>query len=330
MLLGKSLSLSAHNWKVLLKTIVCQTIIYFLMVALCSMVLGGLIADIIAVLRDNQVADFISQTLRSIAEGTFNSTDFSNQLSTIISQIQSDISALSSNWGSAEFPYIIAFVVFVIYRTLIAITDVATDCQIAEFMTSNAERPFLWYFVKKQGKSWAFSLLQTLIVLPLDLLILFGCLGFYLVFMVSLRWWAIIPVAAIAILLIAVRITFFAFTLPSVVVNDNMLVKDAFREGLSKIFASFGSVFWKTLLIVIVEVAIFVVSLLYVTDNFWLTVLPVVPNFILIFIQKNVNLCEYFHAEQKPYFYKRVDIEGTDRFERKRKRELKRLEKAQK
>ena len=209
------------------------------------------------------------------------------------------------------------------YRLLVYITDVTVDCQLDEFMTSNASRPFTWYFFKKQGRTWQFALLQIAFALPLDTLIACGSIGFYLLFLPAFNRWAIIPVAIIVLLLYVARLSLFAFCLPAVACETNLSTHMAFRRGLSLIVTRFWHVFWKTLIVVCLMAAISLVSILYVSNPIVSAVLSTVPNFVLFFYLKCINIVEYFRADNRPFFYKRVDVEGTERYNRKLRRKVK-------
>ena len=319
MTLGKSLRLSACNWKVLLKSVVCQAVVFAVVLALCTTMFGGIVGQIADAFKKSGVVDFVNQTLTRIADGTFDPTEFSNGVQNIVSAFQQAIAEVQNVWGHVEVTYILLLLVMCAYRMLIAMTDVTVDCQLEEFMTSNASRPFSWFFFKKQGETWLFALWQMLLTLPLDLTIIFGCLGFYLLFLATFRWWTIIPIAFIAVLLYSARLTLFAFCLPAIVTEHDKTTGQAFRHGLSTVFNCFWRVYVKTMLVVLLIVAIFTVSVVFVTDPILMAVLAVLPNFILFFWLKNINMVEYFEATGRPYFSKLMTIEGTDRYNKKHK-----------
>lgn len=315
----KSIVLAAFNWKVLIKSILFQILLVALVLALGYTIFGNLVDDLIRVINDNHIADFAADTINAIIEGEFDSALFTTRLNEVISNLQDGISSLRHPYGVVELTYILFVVILIIYRLLVSLTDVAVVCQLDEFMTSNATRPFTWFFFKKQGRTWQFALLQASLTLPLDVLIVTGSVGFYLLFLIAFNWWTIIPVGIIALLLYAVRLTLFAFCLPAVVCEE-LSTREAFKRGLSLIVNRFWRVFWKTLIVVCIMAVLSVLSIMYI-GNTWITSVAVtVPNFILYFYLKCVNIVDYFQADNRPFFYKRVDIEGTDRYNRKRRR----------
>ena len=315
----KSLSVATFNWKVLIKSILYQILLVALVLALGFTIFGNLIDDLIRVINDNNISDFVSDTISAIVAGEFDSAEFTAQLNEVISNLQDGISSLRHPYGVVELTYILFVVILILYRLLVSLTDVSVECQLDEFMTSNASRPFTWFFFKKQGRTWHFALLQAALTLPLDILIVTGSVGFYLLFLIAFNWWTIIPVCIIALLLYAVRLTFFAFCLPSVAC-EQLPTREAFRHGLSMIIPRFWRVFWKTLIVVCLMVVVSVLSIMFIDNTWIMSAVVTVPNFILYFYLKCVNIVDYFQADNRPFFYKRVDIEGTDRYNRKHRR----------
>lgn len=319
----KPLSLSVHNVKVLIKALICQIIILALVIALGFLLFGSFIEDVMSLIDDSNLKGFASQTITSIVNGTFDSRAFTAELADVIENLQKSILQIDNFWGSVELTYIALIVMLCAYRILVALPDVAAACQLEEYMTSQSTRPFTWFFVKKHVRTWKFVCLQFCLAFPLDVLIATGCIGFYLLFLVTFNWWTIIPVMALLIILYSIRITFTAFCLPAVCCEDKPC-SAAFKNGLSLVIGRFWRVFWKMLIVVAVIVTLSTVSLLYVDNPYLSVAISTVPNFILFFLIKCVNMVEYFKACERPYFYKTVVIEGTEKYNKKAERLLKR------
>lgn len=315
----KPLVLAAYNWKVLLKSIAYQVLLLALIVALGYLVFGNLVDEVIVVVRENHLNEFLSQTFNSIVGGTFDSDTFSQQLSKLIDNIRNSISSLKLPFGGVGLSYLLFLVIFVVYRIFVSLTDVAAACQLEEFMTSNAERPFTWFVIKKQGATWKFVLLQTAFALPMDILIISGCVGFYLLFLLAFSWWTMIPALIIALLLYVMRLTMFAYTLPAVVCGEGSVRKN-FKRGLARAMTRFWQVFWKTLIVVSIMLAVTVLCLMFLPNPILKTAVTTLVNFVMYFYLKCVNMVEYFRYDNTPFFYKRVEIEGTDRYNRRQAR----------
>lgn len=319
----KSISLAGKNWKVLIKAIVCQVVILALVIAVGFLLFGKFIEDAFAIVGESGARNFVSQTVAGIVNGTFDSKSFAQDLTEVIDNLQDSIAAIDNFWGSVELTYVSLILMFVMYRMLIAVTDVTVDCQLEEYMTSLSSRPFTWFFFKKQGRTWKFALLQFVFAFPLDILVVTGSIGFYLLFLIAFNWWTIIPVAVLLVILYSVRLSLFAFCLPSVACNETP-VRKAFGEGISKVISRFCRVLWKTLVIVAIMVCLTLVSLIYIKNPVLSVAVSTVPNFILFFVLKCINIVEYFNATERPYFYKTVLVEGTEKYN---KREAKRAKK---
>ena len=312
----KPLSLATFNWKVLIKSILYQILLLALVLALGYTIFGNLIDDLFQLINENHISDFVSETISAIVSGEFDSVKFSSDLNEVISNWQEGISSLRHPFGLMELTYILFVLIVIMYRLLVSLTDVSVECQLDEFMTSNASRPFTWFFFKKQDRTWGFALLQTVLALPLDILIVTGSIGFYLLFLIAFNWWTIIPVAIIALLMYTVRLTLFAFCLPSVTCQ-NLHTREAFKQGLSSIVSRFWRVFWKTLIVVCLMAVVSILAIVFIENTWIMSLVFTVPNFVLFFYLKCINIVEYFRANNRPFFHKRVDIEGTDRYNRK-------------
>lgn len=315
---GKALSVAACNWKVLLKSLICQIVIYALCLAIASSFWGGAIGDLVALLQNGSIGDFLSGTIRSVADRTFDANAFAEGLGNLIRSVSQEVADIAAQIGDINVTALIIVVLVTMYRVMVALTDVTAECQLDEFMSSNASRPFLWFFCKKQGETWIFAILQMLFTVPLDALIILGCTGFYLMFSLVLSWWAIFPVALLAAVLYSARLTLFAFALPAVA-TTGLSTGKAFRYGLSKVFERFWSVFFKTFVVVIVMGGTVVLSALFIEDTVWASFVSVGLSFLLFFVLKSVNLCEFYEAHNLPYFSSRLAIEGTDHYERTHK-----------
>ena len=315
----KSASIAAFNWKVLLKSLFCHLLVLVLMLAFVVISFGVLAEDILRVITDMRINEFIEHTASAIVGGEFNSAAFSAELTEMINLLRQNISSIRWPWGGVTMSYIIVALVLIVYRLFVSYADVTSACQIEEFMTSNASRPFMWFLLKKQGRTWAFSCLQLLCTLPLDILIVTGTLGLYLLFLVAFGWWTIIPAVIIMVVLYAARHTFFAFCLPAVVCED-MPTRQAFKHGVSLIVKNYWKVFWKTLVIICIMLVISTVGIMYIDNGWAQTAVVTVPNFILFFFLKCINMREYFEANKRPYFHKSMLIEGTARYNKRQKK----------
>ena len=61
------------------------------------------------------------------------------------------------------------------------------------------------------------------------------------------------------------------------------------------------------------------VGVMFIGNGWALTAVVTVPNFILFFVLKCVNFVEYFEFNNRPYFHKRIAIDGMERYNKKHK-----------
>lgn len=222
MLFSKTLRIALVNWKAFVKSLLFQVLSLALFVALATFAFGSIAQDVLNAFQSNGVNDTIAHTVQSLVNGTFNVDHFINQdLSSLTMSIKQAIESVPNMWNRVEVSVIICIVVFLIYRFLVSCTDIAVGYQIDEFMSSNSARPFTWFLLKKAGRSVAFVGLQLLLALVFDTLIIGASVAMGIICMLIFGWWAIIPVALIAVVLYAMRHTIMAFCLPSVVCNDS-------------------------------------------------------------------------------------------------------------
>ena len=321
---GKVISVAAHNWKAMLKGLLCQIVILALMSALALMIFGGLVEEIVGALSSVDFSEISQDIFQAMQNNTFDAEQFSQQLSQIIAEIRTAVETIPNVWNRVEVSYVVCFLLLFVYRLLISLTDVAVAFEVQEFMTSNASRPFTWYFVKKFWESLQFSAVQMLLTLPLDAMILIFSGAIYLLLAWIIGVWAMIPAIVMFIVMYTARHTLLAFWLPSIA-SDELKVRQSLTKGVSAIPYRFGQVFWQTLLITIGMVAISLVSITYIHNSILKIIVATVPNFLLFFLLKCVNLVEYFECSNRPYFSKNVDVEGTERYNKKAARRNRRL-----
>lgn len=321
---GKVISIASRNWKVMLKALFSQIIILALAVSLCMLIFGGFVEEILEAFSSVDFSGFIAELIQSITNKTFDSEKFAHDLSFIISDIRDAVETIPNIWNKVEVSYVICLVLLLLYRMLISFTDVSVGFQVHEFMTSNASRPFTWFLVKKFGESCRFISLQMLLTLPLDLMIFISSGAIFVIAAVQIGFWAAIPAGLVLLVMYSLRHSMFSFWLPSLV-SDELGVRKSLTKGVATIPYRFGQVFWKTLVIILSMSLIFVISLLYINNSIVKLIVGTVPNLVLFFLLKCVNLVEYFEATSRPYFSKNVDVEGTERYNKKAQRRSRRI-----
>ena len=303
----KEIGLSLVCWKTLLKAMVAQLFTVAATVAIAMMVLG----DVLPYVAELGVFDALHQAARGIADGTFTSGDFAALLDDVVAKFQGVTERLPDFLARIEFVYFVLIVLLIVYRMLVAITDLPVYCAVNEFMTTNGKRPFLWYFFKKFGKSVKFSAMQALIALPLDLATIFTTIGFFLLFLLPFGGlWTLIVSLAVGLFLYSLRLTLTSFWAPAVVADD-LKVSVALRRGVAAVTENFWHGFYKNALVATLALVCgLALNLLW--ESAWAAVVSVVLGFVLFYLLKCVNLVEYFETKGLPYFYKKISIEELE------------------
>ena len=322
MLFSKTFRIALANWKVLIKSLIFQFLSLALFVSLASFAFGPLVEDVIQAFQSNGVSETIAHTVQSLAQGTFNTEHFLNEdLKTLVLSIKTAFESVPNIWNRVEISVAICIAVYLLSRFLGSFTDVAVGYQIDEFMSSNTERPFSWFLLKKAGKSVAFVGLQMLLAIVADTLIIGASVAMAIICMLIFGWWAIIPVIVIGVLLYAIRHGLMAFCLPSVVYNDASKVGPAFRQGLANAIQNFRKILPRTLLVIAVMVVTSAIAYLF-NENRWIALaISSAVNFLLFFVIKCLNFVLYYECNTHPYFYKRILLEGTEQYNRKNKKQ---------
>ncbi len=318
----KAFTLAGYNWKVMLKALICQVLILALVASLCFLIFGGLVEDCLQIFETVDLSDFLAETITHIVNGEFEFRIFSDRLAQIIEEAGNAIESIPNIWNRVEVSYVAFVCIFLAYRMLVSISDLSAGFQLQEFMTSNATRPFSWYFVKKFASSLKFVFLQTLLALPLDLFVILSSVGVCLALSVFMGWWAIVPSITVLLVLYSARLSYFAFWLP-VASTEELGIGKSLTRSASLIPFRFWGVFWKTLVIVFIMAVCFSLSVVFGNNNVVTLATSSIPSLLLFFLLKCVNFVEYFTATNRPFFCKKVDVEGTERFNKKKKAKAK-------
>lgn len=321
MLFNKTVRIALVNWKTFLKSLLFQALSLALLVALMTFAFGSLAQEVLTAFRSTGADETISHILQSLLDGTFNADHFINEdMKTLIVNIKQSLESVSNVWNRVEVSVIVCAVAFLFYRFLVSCTDITVGYQIDEFMSSNSARPFTWFLFKKAGRSIRFVGLQMLLAIILDALIFSSGMAMAVICMAVFGLWAIIPVLLFSIVLYAMRHSFMAFCLPSVVYNDTQRVSTAFRKGITESINNFGKILGRTLLIILLMVVTTALSYLFNQNRFIVLTVSALINFVLFYIIKCLNFVLYYESNNYPYFFRPILLEGTEQHNRKIKK----------
>lgn len=309
MRLRNAFRISGNCWGLLIKTLILQVLIIAIVVALSVLLFADIVPVILDVLSKLDLGNFLANTVNSIVEGTFDAQQFADQLVQIIEEIRLAIEGMPNFINRLELSYIFMFVIVCVFKMLIAAPDITVAMSLNEFMTTNSKRPFTWYFFKKFWVGFRFALLQFLVTFPLDLVVIFASLGFYFLFLITLKWWTVIPAAIIALVLYSLRFSMYAFWLPGIA--DGLTVTGALKNNFSKIAGNFWRVFLKNF-VVLAILAVLLTVVNYFIASQVTAILSALVSLVGFYFIKCINMVEYFESQNKPYFSKKINIYGLE------------------
>lgn len=297
--------ISFQNWQLLLKAIITQVLVIALVIAISFAFFSSIVAEVIAIFNQFDLIGMVNEVITSLAEGHFDAQEFATML---VEQIQNLILAIEGL--VTDMPIALAYigmiVVLCIYRMMISTADITVVYSLNEYMISNSKRPFIWYYFKKFLENLRYTLLLFVIAFPLDLVVLFASIGFYLLLLVTFGWWTIIPAIIIGVFMYTLRQTMFAFWLPSIAVNDKGVVA-GLKDGLSKIPGNFWKVFLHNFIIITAMTVVALISA-YLLPTTLGAVLTILVSLLGFYIMKCFNMVRYFEANNLPYFTEKVNI----------------------
>lgn len=316
MYLKHSVSIAWNNLRVMWKALFAQLVVIVIVLALCVALLGNFISDASNYVKNTGVSEFLILTTDNIAQGTFDVDVFTEQFQAVLHSMLDGLGGFANVSRFAIVSYLVAFVFLAVYRVLVSLADYATLYQIDEFMVSNARRPFLWCFFKKFGNALWFSVLQFLVTFPLDLLVVFIVLGVFVLLLPALSYAPVIAIVC-GVLAYAFRLSLTAFWLP-VYCQGELTAWQSLGQSLQKAVYDSKKVYPYYLLSLTVMLAVNLLLIFFV-DKWVAAAISAVVSLVLFYFMKCVAIVVYYNSCEKPYFINFVDIEGTERYNKKHK-----------
>lgn len=307
---GKTLSIAAYNWALLVKTLVVQSIMIAIVVGICMIFIQPIFNTTLAIIEQLEIGFFVDTIVSDISGGNYDSAAIATIVTDKFAQLKTILDEMPDYFNRVELSYLLLLGLLCLYRMMISSADVSVGYTLAEFMSTNAKRPFSWYFLIELRQSLSFAFFQFLIAFPLDFVVFFSMVGFYVLFLTAFGWVTIIPALVVGLILFSLRNAMLAFWLPSITV-EKMTVRKALANNFSVLSKGFGRVFLKNL-------AVFAIMTLFlvVVNYFFLSVIAVICSaifsLIAYYILKCINMVEYFNVQQLPYFSKKISIYGVD------------------
>ena len=110
-----------------------------------------------------------------------------------------------------------------------------------------------------------------------------------------------------------------AFWLPTIATSGNNSVTQCLRDGIAKLLYHFWHVYWKNLVVLLSVVALSVLITFHsrylpagINQSTVAAIGTSVVSLIGFFVIKCINMAEFYAANNRPFFYKRFNVYGTE------------------
>ena len=169
----------------------------------------------------------IKDTVLEFSDGNLTINEFVSDIKDVI---LSFYNYLKVDTNVFALTIVMVIVVSVVYRFFIALSYVAITDIFSEFMLSNMRYGFVSNFIKNFKKGVSYAAGYTLVTVPIDVIIVFACFGVFLLTFNIFSILATTITVIVALVVIALRLTFFSAVLPVIVSED----EDNFFKALKK------------------------------------------------------------------------------------------------
>lgn len=300
----KSLRLSLTCWKTMVKGLLMQLLVLFLVVALSVFLFGNLTTEIITAFENLGISKTISDTVQSIVSHTLTLDTISQLVSDLAKGVGGVIESIPNLFNRIEFAYVIFVLILCLMYFLITLPSMPVNYALGEFMQTNAKRPITWYVFKKLGKNLAYVGYRMIYEGIFNMLIFFSFVGFYITSSIVLSHYALYFALFIALVLYSAKTTFFAFWLPTLTTNE-ISVRRSMSQSIATVITRFWHVFYKIIIVQVVTLEV-ILLLNYFMPHPLTVALSLVLLSISNYVTQCVSMVEYFEATGKNYFYKKL------------------------
>ena len=176
----KALRLSLSCWNTMVKGLVMQLCVLFLMVALSVFLFGNLTTEVLTAFENLGVLNTVSDALQSIVSGTLTSQAITQYVDKLSQGIAGVIEAIPNLFNRIEFAYAIFVLILCVMYMLVTLPSMPVNYALGEFMQTNAKRPITWYVFKKLGINLGYVSYRMIYAGIFNMLIVFSFVGFYI------------------------------------------------------------------------------------------------------------------------------------------------------
>jgi len=300
----KALRLSLSCWNTMVKGLVMQLCVLFLMVALSVFLFGNLTTEVLTAFENLGVLNTVSDALQSIVSGTLTSQAITQYVDKLSQGIAGVIEAIPNLFNRIEFAYAIFVLILCVMYMLVTLPSMPVNYALGEFMQTNAKRPITWYVFKKLGINLGYVSYRMIYAGIFNMLIVFSFVGFYILSSVVLSHYAFYFALFMAIVLLSAKSTFFAFWLPTLT-TEGLSVRRSMSQGIATVITRFWHVFYKIIIVNVITLELIIV-LAYFFPHQAMVAVSVVLLLIAGYVTQCIGMVEYFEATRRKYFYKKL------------------------
>ncbi|MEG1706902.1 MAG: hypothetical protein RR291_05355, partial [Clostridia bacterium] len=242
----------------MLTSVIFQLVVFALVIALCFLIFSDVAEIIMNVFLSDDISTIVYNQIESIRNNTFNSEQLILDIKDIIDNVREKIEQIPNAYNSIILSYFMGILILSIYRMINSISDYAVVSRMNEFMSSNVNRPMLWFFVKKFIRSLKYVVIQFFTAAWLDAFLMFGCFGLLITLFLPLKTAGVVIVGVLFIGLYSLRYAMFTFFLPTLVNNEELTTRQAFWKSIAgvttcikRLVLKIGSLFFSITVIIL-------------------------------------------------------------------------------
>lgn len=306
----KSLRLSVTNWQLTIKVICTQLFTISAFVGIAAVFMTGTINNVIKAIQQTSVLENFQNLILHFNLEQFDTEEFIGQLSVFVNSVSEALSLVPNFYKQVVFAGIFIILGVFVTKLVSGFCDLALISSLNEFMLTSSNRPYFWWYSHNIVKSLLFQLLYLSLTFFWDFFNIIGVVAMYLFILSSLGGMGVAIAVAIYLLLTSLRLTIFAFWLPSYA-NENRQLTHALADALKTIVDRFVWIFLQTLVISVVYGTLLVCIILYL-NSIWIFVVAIAVGLYAFYMLKCMNIVEYYEAKGKAYFVKPIKLNYED------------------
>lgn len=306
---AKSFRLAYNNSALALSSILIQLMAFALVVALLALAVFPVFSAFVDVLSEFEITTNIEEFIEILTKEEFDYEKVSDAIAKIIDKIVEMFNAAQGRFSSIIWAYAAVLLISVLFRFAQSLVDVPVACSLNEFMLTCQNRRYIWYFIKKLRHSAEFSFFQLSLTMVLDLFVISGAVGLYIIVLAPLGVAGIILGLLNFIVVYSLRFTLTGFWLIEYVTNGYKILK-SLKDSIKKVLDRFWQMLYQICIVMLVVFSAYV-GLYYAARALpqmlrWIVLaLTALISYYGYYLVKCISFVQYFEQADKQYYTKR-------------------------